>query len=320
MRAVQVERTGGPEVLVVREVDDPKPGPGEAVVDVAASGVNFIDVYHRTGLYPVPLPFTPGTEGAGTVVAVGDGVGQVRPGDRVGWVNIVGTYAEQAVVPADRLIPLPDGIDVETAASSLLQGMTAQYLVRSTYQVRPGDDALVHAAAGGMGQLLTQLIRHLGGRVVATTSTPEKAELARAAGADVVVGYDEVVDAVRGFTDGDGVCVAYDGVGANTFEASLASLAPRGYFVSYGSSSGPVPPVDPLRLSRAGSLFFTRPTLAHYIAARDEMLQRADEVFGWIAAGVLRVAVTERYPLAEVGRAQADLEGRRSTGKLLIVP
>jgi NADPH2:quinone reductase len=320
MRAVQVERNGGPEVLVVREVDDPKPGPGEVVVDVAASGVNFIDVYHRTGLYPVPLPFAPGTEGAGTVAAVGDGVTAVHVGDRVGWVNIIGTYAEQAVVPADRLIPLPDRADPETAAASLLQGMTAQYLVRSTYPVRPGDDVLVHAAAGGMGQLLTQLVKHLGGRVVATTSTPEKGELAEAAGADVVVRYDEAVDAARSFTDGDGVAVVYDGVGANTFESSLASLAPRGYFVSYGSSSGPVPPVDPLRLSRAGSLFFTRPTLGHYVAVRNEMLERAEEVLGWVADGVLRVRVTHRYRLEEAGQAHADLEGRRSTGKLLIVP
>lgn len=320
MRAVQVERFGGPEVLTVRDVQAPQPGPGEAVVDVAASGVNFTDVYHRTGHYPNPLPFTPGSEGAGMVSAVGPGVTDVRVGDRVGWVNVIGSYAEQAVVPADRLIPLPDGVDAETAAATLLQGLTAQYLVRSTYPVRPGDDVLVHAAAGGMGLLLTQLVKHLGGRVLGTASTPEKAGLARVAGADVVVGYDDVPATVREFTAGKGVAVAYDGVGASTFEASLSSLRPRGYLVSYGSASGPVPPVEPLRLAQAGSVFLTRPTLGHYIAARHELTERADEVLGWIVDGTLNVHVTGRYPVAEAARAHEDLEGRRTTGKLILVP
>jgi NADPH2:quinone reductase len=320
MRAVQVQRFGGPEVFTVVTVDPLRPGPGEAVVDVAASGVNFIDVYHRTGHYPNPLPFTPGSEGAGTVSAVGPGVTGVRVGDRVGWANVLGSYAEQAVVPVDRLIPLPGGVDPETAAASLLQGMTAQYLVRSTYPVRPGDTVLIHAAAGGMGLLLTQLVTHLGGRVIGTASTPAKADLARSAGAEVVVGYDDVPAAAREFTGGEGVAVAYDGVGASTFEATLASLRPRGYFVSYGSASGPVPPVEPLRLTGAGSVFFTRPSLGHYMATRDEFLQRAGEVLGWLADGTLKVHVGGRYPLDDVARAHEDLEARRSTGKLLIVP
>ncbi len=320
MRAVRVEKCGDAEVLTVQEVDPPTPGPGQAVVDVAASGVNFVDVYHRTGHYPSPLPFTPGVEGAGVVSAVGPDVTGVRVGDRVGWINVQGSYAEQAVVPADRLVPLPDGIDAETAAASLLQGITAQYLVRSTYRVRPGDEVLVHAAAGGVGLLLTQLVKYLGGHVIGTVSTPEKAELARAAGADRVVGYDEVPDAVRAFTDDEGVAVVYDGVGATTFEGSLASLRPRGYFVSSGSASGPVPPVDPLGLSRAGSVFFTRPTLAHYTAERAELLERAEEVLSWVAGGTLTIHVTGRYPLEETAQAHRDLEGRRTTGKLLIVP
>ncbi|GIG75877.1 quinone oxidoreductase [Planosporangium flavigriseum] len=320
MRAVRVERVGGPEVLTVRDVEEPQPGPGEAVVDVSCSGVNFTDVYSRTGLYPNALPFTPGSEGAGTVSAVGSGVTDVRVGDRVGWVMVPGSYAEQAVVPADRLIPLSDAIDDETAAGALLQGLTAHYLVRTTYPVRSGDDVLVHAAAGGMGLLLTQLVKHLGGRVIGTASTPEKADLARKAGADVVVGYDDVPAAVREFTDGRGVAVAYDGVGASTFEATLASLRPRGYFVSYGNASGPVPPFAPLRLSQAGSVFLTRPTLAHYVAERAELLQRAEELFGWLRDGTLTVRITGRYPLEDAARAHADIEGRRTTGKLILVP
>ncbi|GAA1787516.1 quinone oxidoreductase [Planosporangium flavigriseum] len=315
-----MERVGGPEVLTVRDVEEPQPGPGEAVVDVSCSGVNFTDVYSRTGLYPNALPFTPGSEGAGTVSAVGSGVTDVRVGDRVGWVMVPGSYAEQAVVPADRLIPLSDAIDDETAAGALLQGLTAHYLVRTTYPVRSGDDVLVHAAAGGMGLLLTQLVKHLGGRVIGTASTPEKADLARKAGADVVVGYDDVPAAVREFTDGRGVAVAYDGVGASTFEATLASLRPRGYFVSYGNASGPVPPFAPLRLSQAGSVFLTRPTLAHYVAERAELLQRAEELFGWLRDGTLTVRITGRYPLEDAARAHADIEGRRTTGKLILVP
>jgi NADPH:quinone reductase len=318
MRAVRVERNGGSEVLTVRELETPKPEPGEVVIDVAASGVNFIDVYQRTGLYPTPMPFTLGQEGAGTVSAVGADVEGVAVGDRVGWTSVNGSYAEQAVVPADRVVPLPDEVDAETAAAVLLQGMTAQYLARSTYPVHPGDDVLIHAAAGGVGMLLVQIVRHLGGRVIGTVSTPEKAEQARAAGADVVVGYDEVVDAVRDFTGGAGVAVAYDGVGAATFEGSLASLRPRGYLVSFGNASGPVPAVEPLRLSQAGSLFLTRPTLVHYLRTRDELLERAGEVLGWVRDGTVRVHIGGRYSLTEAGRAHEDLEARRTTGKLIV--
>jgi NADPH2:quinone reductase len=320
MRAVRVERNGGPEVLTVREIDPPKPEPGEVVIDVAASGVNFADVYQRTGLYQVPLPFTLGQEGAGTVSAVGADVRGVAVGDRVGWTSVNGSYAEQAAVPAEKVVPLPDAVDPETAAAALLQGTTAQYLVRSTYPVRPGDDVLVHAAAGGVGLLLTQIVKHLGGRVIGTASTPEKAERARAAGADLVVGYDEVVDAVREFTDGDGVAVAYDGVGAATFDASLACLRLRGYLVTFGNASGPVPAFEPLRLMQAGSVFVTRPTLVDYLRTRAELLERAEEVLRWVADGTIDVLVSGRYSLEEAGRAHEDLEARRTTGKLLITP
>jgi NADPH:quinone reductase len=320
MRAVRVERNGGPEVLTVREIDPPKPEPGEVVIDVAASGVNFADVYQRTGLYQVPLPFTLGQEGAGTVTAVGADVRGVAVGDRVGWSSVNGSYAEQAAVPADRVVPLPDRVDPETAAAVLVQGMTAQYLVRSTYPVRPGDDVLVHAAAGGVGMMLTQIVKHLGGRVIGTASTSEKAERARAAGADLVVGYDDVVDAVRDFTDGEGVAVAYDGVGAATFDASLASLRIRGYLVTFGNASGPVPAFAPLRLMQAGSVFVTRPTLVHYLRDRAELLERAEEVLGWVADGTIDVLVSGRYALDDAARAHEDLEARRTTGKLLIVP
>jgi NADPH2:quinone reductase len=320
MRAVRVERNGGPEVLAVCEVDAPKPGPGELVVDVVAAGVNFIDVYQRTGLYPMQVPYTPGQEGAGTVSAVGADVRGVAVGDRVGWADATGSYAEQAVVLAGRTVPLPDEIDVETAAAVLVQGITAQYLVRSTYPVRPGDDVLIHAAAGGVGLLLTQMVKHLGGRVVGTVSTPEKAEVARAAGADLVVGYDELPEAVRRFTDGDGVAVAYDGVGAATFDASLASLRTRGYLVTFGNASGPVPAVEPLLLTRAGSVFLTRPTMRHYLLSRDELVERAAEVLRWVADGTVKVHVDGRYRLDEASRAHEDLEARRTVGKLLIVP
>jgi NADPH:quinone reductase len=319
-KAIVVEAYGGPEVLVPRDREPLTPGPGEVAVDVSACGVNYVDVYHRIGRYPNLLPFTPGSEAAGTVTAVGEGVTDLRPGDRVGWVNVLGTYAEQAVLPADRAIPLPDQLDDLTAAAILLQGTTAHYLVHDSYAVKPGDPVLVHAAAGGMGLFLIQLVKHLGGSVIGTASTEEKRQEARAAGADLAVGYDEVPDAVKSFTGGTGVAVVYDGVGKDTFDASLASLRLRGSFVSYGSASGPVPPVDPLRLSAAGSVFFSRPTLAHFIASRDELLARARDVFGWIADGVFTVRSTTRYPLSDASAAHRDLESRRTTGKLLLVP
>ena len=323
MRAVVVEQTGGPEVLRVGDIEAPVPGPGDVLVVVAAAGVNFIDVYERTGGYPKELPFVLGSEGAGTVTAVGDGVTDVAVGYRVAWAMVPGTgYTEQAAVPAERVVRVPEGVDSETAAAVMLQGMTAHYLCESTYPARSGETALVHAAAGGVGLLLTQMLAAKGVRVIATTSTEEKAELARGAGADEVVNYTEadVVGEVRRLTDGRGVEVVYDGVGRSTFDASLDCLRPRGMMVLFGASSGPVPPLDPQVLNRKGSLFLTRPTLGHYIATRDELLERAGSVLGQVAEGRLHVRIGGRYPLEQVGRAHEDLEGRRTTGKLLVVP
>jgi NADPH:quinone reductase len=315
MRAVVITAPGGPEILELTERPDPVPGPGEAVVDVAASGVNFIDIYQRSGAYPLPLPSPLGVEGAGAVAAVGPGVTGLAAGDRVGWVDIPGSYAERALVPVERLVPVPDGIGLDQAASALLQGMTAHYLTRSTYEVEPGDKVLVHAAAGGMGQLLTQLATHFGATVYATASTPAKAELARAAGAAEVFGYDEFAKALRGRID-----VVYDGVGAPTFEGGLTALRPRGLMALYGAAGGAVPPLDPQVLNRSGSLFLTRPSLTHHVADRDEMLWRAREVFAWIADGTLDITVSRRYPLAEARQAHEDLAARRTTGKLLLIP
>ncbi|MFC4534001.1 quinone oxidoreductase family protein [Sphaerisporangium dianthi] len=320
MHAIVVSDPGGSAALAHAEVADPVPGPGEVLVDVAAIGVNFIDVYHREGRYPIPTPFIPGSEGVGVVAAVGPGVTGVAAGDRVGWQGVLGGYAEKAVVPADRTIPLPDGIGFEPAAAVLLQGLTAHYLATSTYAVRPGDDVLVHAAAGGVGLLLTQMVKLRGGRVIATVSSAEKEKLARDAGADEVLRYEGFADAVRGLTGGRGVHVVYDGVGATTFDGSLASLRPRGLLALYGASSGAVPPFDPQRLNAGGSLYITRPTLAHYAATREELLGRAEEVLGWVASGELNVHIGGRYPLAEAKRAHDDLEGRRTTGKLLLLP
>jgi len=314
MRQISVAVPGGLEVLTVVDAERPEPGEGEVLVEVATAGVNFIDVYHRTGRYPKPLPFTPGVEGAGVVV------GGPRAGERVASVDLRGAYAEYAVVGSDRAVAVPDAIDTETAAAVLLQGLTAHYLVHDSYALRAGDTVVVHAAAGGMGLLLTQLVTHLGGRVIGTASTPEKAKLAEEAGAEAVVGYDDLTATVRRVTGGAGVAAVYDGVGASTFEASLASLRPRGTFVSYGSASGAVPPVDPARLSAAGSVFFTRPTLTHFVADADELRQRVADVFGWVADGTLSVRVGGRYPLAEVAAAHRDLESRRTTGKLLLIP
>jgi NADPH2:quinone reductase len=323
VRAVVVEQTGGPEVLQVQDRPAPEPGAGEVRVNVAASGVNFIDVYERTGGYPKALPFLAGSEGAGTVDAVGPGVEDVSVGDRVAWAQVAGGgYAEQVVVPAERLVPVPDGVELETAAAVMLQGMTAQYLCRSTFPAHRGHTAVVHAAAGGVGLLLIQMLALSGVRVIGTTSTAEKEELARGAGAEHVVRYDtqDVAEEVRRITDGAGVDVVYDGVGASTFDGSLACLRPRGMMVLFGASSGPVPPIDPQILNRGGSLFLTRPTLTHYVADRAELLERAGEVLGMVADGTLHVRVGGRYPLTEAGRAHEDLQARRTTGKLLLVP
>lgn len=322
MRAIRVERYGGPEVLEVVDIEPPHPGPGQVLVDVAASGVNYVDTYQRSGTYQIPLPFVPGVEGAGTVAAVGEAVTDLKVGDRVGWVAAPGSYAEQVLLPADKAIPVPDAVSFELAAAVLLQGLTAHYLCTSTYPVQPGDAALVHAAAGGVGLLLTQMVGRLrGGRVIATVSSDEKAALARAAGAGEVIRYDQVDFAaeVRRLTGDQGVPVVYDGVGRTTFDGSQASLRRRGTLVLYGAASGPVPPLDPLRLM-AGSFFLTRPTLAHFTATRDELLGRACDVFDWMAAGRLNVRIGGRYALGDAHQAHQDLQGRRTAGKLLLIP
>lgn len=323
MRAVVVEQHGGPEVLTPVERETPEPGEGQARVDLAAGGVNFIDVYQRSGAYPMDLPFVAGSEGAGTVSAVGPGVEGLAAGDRVAWAMVPGTgYAEQALVPAARLVPVPDGVDLEDAAAVMLQGMTAHYLVNSTFPAQEGQTALVTAVAGGVGLLMCQLLSAKGVRVIGTVSTPEKADLAREAGADEVVLYREVdlEQEVRRLTDGEGVHVVYDGVGKDTFEAGLSVLRPRGTMVLFGAASGPVPPLDPQVLNQKGSLYLTRPSLAHYAAEREELLWRAREVLGAVGDGSLTVRVGGRYPLVEAARAHSDLESGGTTGKLLLVP
>jgi NADPH:quinone reductase len=322
MRVIVGERWGGPEVLRVTEQDTPRPGPGQVVVEIAAAGVNYMDIYQREGIgsYRADPPFVPGGEGAGTVTAVGEGVTALAAGDRVAWAGPGNSYAEQVALPANRAVPVPDGVSLQVAAAAMLQGMTAHYLSASTYPVRDGDVAVVHAAAGGVGLLLTQMVKRRGGVVVGTTSTGEKAELALAAGADHVVGYERFRDIVDEVTEGAGAHVVYDGVGQATFDDSLAALRPRGMMVLYGAASGPVPPFDPQRLNAGGSLFLTRPTLVHYIATAEELRWRAGEVFDWITKGELDVRIGGTYPLAEAARAQEDLGARKTTGKLLLLP
>jgi NADPH2:quinone reductase len=305
----------------VVEAPEPTPGPGQLLVDVAASGVNFVEIYQRSGIYPRPTPFLLGAEGAGVVRAVGPGVSGIVPGARVAWTDAPGSQAESVLVEADRAVVLPEGVSEELGAALMLQGLTAHYLATSTYPVQAGETVLVHAGAGGVGLLVTQIVKRRGGRVLATVSTAEKQEVARSAGADEVIRYDQVdfPAEVRRLTSGEGVAAAYDGVGRATFDGSLASLRPRGYLVLYGASSGQVPPFDLQRLNQAGSLYVTRPTLAHYVATRDELLSRANELLSWVASGELSVRIGGRYPLGEVRRAHEDLEGRRTTGKLLLV-
>jgi NADPH:quinone reductase len=319
MRAIQISRTGGPEVLNPVEIDTPEPGPGQVLVRIAATGVNFVETYLRSGLYPAALPFVPGAEGAGEVTAVGTDVQTVRVGDRVASTSLAGSYAQYALAPAGAVVPLPPGLADDLAAAALLQGMTAHYLLFDSYPVRAGDTVLVHAAAGGMGLLLTRLASALGARVIGTASTPEKAALAREAGAAQVLGYAEVPGAVRDLTGGEGVAAVYDGVGRDTFDSSLASLRPRGVLVLYGYASGPVPPFDINRL-QAGSYLLTRPTLAHFIATRDDLLRRAGDILGRVADGSLPIRIGARYPLAEAARAHTELQARRTTGKLLLIP
>jgi NADPH2:quinone reductase len=319
---VVVERPGGPEVLSVTDCPDPVAGPGEVVVRVAAAGVNFRDIYQRLGIgaYATPAPFISGGEGAGTVVSVGTGVTDLTEGCVVAWCNASASYAELVTVRAADAVPVPAGVPAKVAAAVILQGLTAHYLCHSTFRVTSGTVTVVHAAAGGVGLLLTQMIKRLGGIVVATTSSAAKSQLAVGAGADHVVSYDEVVDAVRRLTGERGADVVYDGVGAATFDDSLRALRPRGMMVLYGAASGPVPPFDPQRLNGGGSLFLTRPTLHHYLADRGELLWRAGDLFSWIAAGELDVRVGGEYPLADAARAHEDLAARRTTGKLLLIP
>src|SRR2546430_5744366 len=320
MQAIQIQRTGGPEGLVPTDVEQPQPGPGEVRIEVAAAGVNFIDVYHRTGLYPMPLPLVPGAEGAGRVVAVGSGVETVKVGDRVASTELKGAYAQYAVAAADRVVHLPDGVSEELAAAVLLQGLTAHYLVRDSYKIQPGDTVLVHAAAGGVGLLLTQYATRLGARVIGTVSALEKEKLARDAGAAEIIGYDSVAEDVRRLTDGKGIPAAYDGIGRNTFDASLASLRPHGVLVLYGYSSGPVPPFDLNRLSRGGSLYVTRPTLGHFVATQEELTRRADDVLGRVADGSLSVHIGGRDPPAQAGKAHTHPQSRPTTRKLILPP
>jgi len=322
MRAVVVSRPGGPEVLELEDRSSPSPGPGDVLVDVTAAGVNFMDIYGREGRAPYgrETPFVLGAEGAGSVAAVGSDVSGVSVGDTVAWTGVPGSYAEQVVVPAGQAVPVPDGVEATVAAAVMLQGCTAHYLASSTFPVAEGDVAVVHAAAGGVGLLLTQIVRLRGGVVVATTSGGAKADLAVRAGAQHVAGYEDYADVVREITGGAGAHVVYDGVGNATFEKSLSVLRRRGLLVLYGAASGPVPPFDLLRLSTNGSLFVTRPTLGDYIATRDELVARTQELFGWIRDGRLDVRVGGTYPLADAAQAHEDLAARRTTGKLLLVP
>jgi NADPH2:quinone reductase len=324
MRAIEVAEHGGPEVLRYVEKPEPSPGPGELLIKAEAIGVNYIDTYFRSGAYPRETPFILGTEVCGTVAAVGDGVAALRVGDRVVTANAAGAYAEYCVAPADFVAFVPDGLQSDVVASALLKGMTAHYLLKSVYPVQQGDTVLVHAGAGGVGLILTQWATSLAVRVITTVSTPEKAALSRDAGAVEVLDYpdspDEFGARIRELTDGNGVAAAYDGVGKTTFDASLASLAVRGTLALFGAASGPVPPVDPQRLNAAGSVYLTRPTLAHFTRTADEFSWRAGELLDAIAAGSITMTVSERYPLTDAARAHEDLQGRRTTGSIVLVP
>jgi len=322
MKAILVENCGGPETLVYRDAPTPTPGTGEALVRLEAIGVNFIDVYHRTGLYPLPRPFTPGSEGAGTVEAIASDVTEVSVGDRVAYAMAPGSYAELCAVPASRLVKIPEALSTQQAAAAMLQGMTAHYLTTSTYPLRKGDWALVHAAAGGVGLLLVQMAKRIGAHVIGTVSTEAKAELARDAGADEVIRYTELdfETETRRITGGTGVQVVYDSVGRDTVLKGFNVLAPRGMMALFGQSSGSVAPLDPSVLVQKGSLFLTRPSLAHYVLTREELLWRAGDVFDWIGSGKLKLRIERTFPLAQAAEAHRDLEGRRTTGKVLLIP
>ena len=322
MKTVRVHQYGGLEALKVEEVPVPEPGEGEARVKIEATGVNFIDIYHRIGRYQGSLPLTLGQEAAGTVDAIGSNVTEVKPGDRVAYASVQGAYAEYAIVPAWRLVPIPTGVDVQQAAAAMIQGMTAHYLTYSTYPLKEGETALVHAAGGGTGQLLVQLAKRRRARVIGTVSTEEKARLAREAGADEVILYTQVdfEAEVKRLTNNEGVDVVYDSVGKDTFDKSLNCLRRRGYMVLFGASSGAVPPLDPQVLNAKGSIFLTRPFLAHYTANREELLWRVNDLFSWIAVGELKVRIDKTFPLAESAEAHRYLEDRQSKGKILLIP
>lgn len=322
MKAIRVPAVGGPEVLKYEDVPTPVPQAGQVLVRLEAAGVNFIDVYQRTGLYKLALPFTLGQEAAGVVTAAGAGVTDVKVGERVAYAGVLGAYAQDAAVPADRVVVLPDGVSTKLGAAAMLHGMTAHYLASTTYSLKPGDTCLVHAAAGGTGLLLCQIATLRGARVIGTVSTKEKAALARAAGAAEVILYtdQDFEAAVKQLTRGAGVQVVYDSVGKTTFDKGLNCLAPRGMMILYGQSSGPVGPIDPQVLNQKGSLYLTRPTLAHYIATRAELLARARELFGWIQGGRLTVRIGHEFPLADAAEAHRQLEGRKTTGKVLLIP
>ncbi len=321
MRAIVVNQTGGPEVLEWTEVADPTPSPGQVVVELAAAGLNYIDTYHRTGLYPLSLPFTPGLEGAGTVTAVGDDVA-LAVGDRVAWTGQLGSYAEQVVLDADRAVPVPEGVDSDVAAAVMLQGLTAHYLAFSTYALQPGDRCLIHAGAGGVGLLLIQIAKKAGAQVFTTVSTDEKAALAAGAGADHVINYRDTSfkDEVERIAGPESLAVVYDGVGATTFDDGLALLRPRGLMALFGQSSGKVPPFDLTRLGAPRSLYVTRPSLFSYVATREELLSRSADVLGWVAEGSLDVRIGQRVPLGQAAEAHRALEARATTGKTLLIP
>jgi len=321
MKAIQVSRTGGPEVLELVELPVPEAKGNAAIVKIAASGINFIDIYFREGRYKAVVPFVPGQEAAGEVVAIGPDVTTVRVGDRVAYCGVMGSYAEYSAVPADRLIRVPEGVSFQQAAAAMLQGMTAHYLSHSTFPLQKGQAALVHAAAGGVGLLLVQMAHHIGARVIGTVSTEEKARLARDAGADEIIQYttSDFETETRKLTDGKGVDVIYDSVGKTTFEKGLNVLKPRGYMVLFGGSSGAVPPFDLIQLSQKGSLYVTRPTLVHYFATREELELRSQAVFGMIKASTLKLRIEHTYPLGKAPQAHRDLESRKTTGKLLLL-
>ena len=322
MKAIQVSKTGGPEVLTLVDLPVPTPKPNEALVKITAIGVNFIDVYFREGRYPAPLPFIDGQEAAGMVTALGSEVKSLKVGDRVAYTAVQGSYAEYAAVPADRLVKVPDGVDDRQAAAAMLQGMTAHYLVHSTYPLKKGETALIHAAAGGVGLLLVQMAKDLGVRVIGTAGSPEKAKLAKEAGADETILYNEqdFEAETKRLTEGKGVHVVYDGVGKSTFDKDLNVLRPRGYLVLFGGASGPVPPFDPIKLSQKGSLFLTRPSLLHYILTRQELEWRAGDVFNMIRSGKLKLRIQHIYKLEDAAQAHRDLEARKTTGKVLLIP